>query len=348
MTIVEGGRGPLPRGRAPNRFRAEPRPRGSAWTAGFRRRPKSATMVGQRRWVFSSRSRAAVASNRVPFVRAALRALFSLLFPDDCRICSRPLDEISRVPVCRQCLEEPAPLNAEFFCSSCRTPFQNGFPLDAEGRCGLCRSGLRGFDAAYCYGSYEGALRELIHVYKYGRVRTLARPLGDLLWAALARDESWDMIAAVPLHWRRRWQRGFNQSELLARELARRTGVPLVSLLKRVRPTASQAGLSNHKRRRNVASAFACRRLVSRGDKLLGKRVLLIDDVLTTGSTAAACALALKKGGARRVGVLTLARVDRRSDVGMAAPDRHEPGAVALVGDAGAGTAGPEEWGVRF
>jgi ComF family protein len=212
----------------------------------------------------------------------------------------------------------------------------------------LCRSGLRGFDAAYCYGAYEGTLRGLIHVYKYGRVQTLARPLGDLLWAALARDESWDMIAAVPLHWRRRWERGFNQSELLARELAGRSGVPLVSLLKRVRPTSSQAGLSNHKRRGNVASAFACRRLVSHGDRLLGKRVLLIDDVLTTGSTAAACALALKKGGARRVGILTLARVDRRMDVGLAAQKRQEPGAIALVEEAGAETAGAEEWGVRF
>ena len=117
-------------------------------------------------------------------------------------------------------MREPQPLSAEFFCSSCRTPFQNSFPLDAEGRCALCRNGLRGFDAAYCFGAYEGVLRELIHLYKYGKVRTLAGPLSALLAQALPRDEAFDAMVPVPLYWRRRWQRGFNQSELLARGLS--------------------------------------------------------------------------------------------------------------------------------
>jgi ComF family protein len=215
--------------------------------------------------------------------------------------------------------------------------------LDAEGRCALCRSGLRGFDAAYCYGAYEGSLRRLIHVYKYGRVRTLAGPLGDFLSAALAREESWDVVTAVPLHWRKRWHRRFNQAELLAKELARRSGISYASLLKRIRATPAQASLSNHLRRRNVATAFACRRAALRGEKLAGKRVLLIDDVLTTGATAAACARTLKMGGASRVGVLTLARVDRRWDVRPPAGKRQPELAVA---EAAAG--GVEELGVRF
>jgi ComF family protein len=200
-------------------------------------------------------------------------------------------------------------MSAEFFCVSCRTPFQNAFPLDADGRCALCRFGLRGFDAAYCFGSYEGVLRELIHLYKYGRVKTLARPLGALLAAALPREECFDAVTPVPLHWRRQWQRGFNQSELLARTIARRCGVPVIHALKRVRPTVAQAGLSNTGRRRNVAAAFRPRRAVE------GKRILLIDDVMTTGSTAAACALALKRAGASKVALLTVARVDRRMGV---------------------------------
>jgi ComF family protein len=200
-------------------------------------------------------------------------------------------------------------MNAVFFCVTCRTPFQNSFPLDFEGRCALCRSGLRGFDAAYCYGSYEGALRELIHLLKYRGVKTLARPLGDLLMAALPRDERFDGIAPVPLHWLRQWQRGFNQSDLLARTIARRCGVPVIHALKRVRPTVAQAGLSNTGRRQNVAAAFRPRRAVQ------GKRILLIDDVMTTGSTAAACAQALKRAGAAKVALLTVARVDRRMGV---------------------------------
>jgi ComF family protein len=230
------------------------------------------------------------------------------LFPGDCRICTTPLEEVSRIPVCRRCLQAPEPLSAEFFCVSCRTPFQNAFPLDYEGRCALCRHGLRGFDAAYCYGSYEGTLRALIHLYKYGKVRTLAKPLGDMLAAALPRSEAFDMVTPVPLHWLRQWQRGFNQSELLAQTIARRCGIPLQRTLKRVRSTASQAGLSNTGRRKNVTAAFQCRR------DLKGRRVLLIDDVMTTGSTAASCALALKRAGARRVALLTVARVGRRMD----------------------------------
>jgi len=217
--------------------------------------------------------------------------------------------EVSRIPVCPGCLKEPQPISAEFFCVSCRTPFLNSFPLDSEGRCALCRGGLRGFDAAYCYGSYEGALRELIHLYKYGRVQTLAKPLGDLLAAALPREERFDAVTAVPLHWRRQWQRGFNQSELLARIVAARYGIGVVRALRRVRSTKAQAGLSNTRRRENVAGAFECRR----GARALqGKRILLIDDVMTTGSTAASCARVLKSAGAAKVSLLTVARVDWR------------------------------------
>ena len=226
-------------------------------------------------------------------------------------MCGKPLEEAARIPVCRGCLREPQPLSAEFFCSSCRTPFLNNFPLDTEGRCALCRSGLRGFDAAYCFGAYTGVLRELIHLYKYGRVKTLARPLGELLAAALPREERFDAVTAVPLHWRRRWQRGFNQADLLARSIARHCGIPVVHALKRTHPTPAQAGLGHTARRRNVAAAFASR---GRTAAVAGKRMLLIDDVMTTGSTAAACALALKKAGAARVVLLAIARVDRRME----------------------------------
>ena len=203
-------------------------------------------------------------------------------------------------------------MEAEFFCASCHTPFLNRYPLDAEGRCGLCRGGLRRFDAAYCYGAYEGVLRQLIHLLKYGKVKTLAVPLGDLLTSALPPDERFDAVTAVPLHWRREWQRGFNQSDALARVLARRCEIPAVSVLKRVRATATQAGLSNSMRRRNVAAAFAPRRRAA--GLVTGKNILLIDDVMTTGSTAASCALALKRAGAARVVLATVARVDRRLD----------------------------------
>ena len=172
--------------------------------------------------------------------------------------------------------------------------------------CGLCRRGLTGFDAAYSYGSYEDELRELIHLFKYAGIETLARPLGKLLLIALPREQNFDVIVPMPLHWRKRWRRGFNQAELLAREVSRVWGAPVSRLVRRRRATAVQAGLTSAKRRANVAGAFRATGLVK------GKRVLLVDDVMTTGSTAGACAAALKRAGAAHVTLLTLARVDRR------------------------------------
>ena len=184
----------------------------------------------------------------------------------------------------------------------------NAFPLDSEGRCALCRSGLRGFDAAYSFGAYDGALREMVHLLKYRKMRALAQPLGAFLLQALAHEESCDVIVPVPLHWRRHWDRGFNQSELLAKAMAREAGLRVTNALRRVQPTATQAGLSNSARRRNVTQAFRCHR----PGAVRGKRILLVDDVMTTGSTATACAQALKRAGAKRVALLTVARVDRR------------------------------------
>lgn len=231
------------------------------------------------------------------------------MFPDECRVCGAPLTELSRIPVCRACLGKPEPLSAEYFCVSCRTPFLNPAPLDNEGRCELCRRGLRGFDAAYSFGAYDGVLRDLIHLFKYARIRPLARPLGALLVSAIPREQGFDAVVPVPLHWRRRLARGFNQSRLLAAAVAKRYGVPVTDALKRARATSTQAGLTHARRRANVAGAFAARRK----EAVAGKRVLLVDDVMTTGATATACAAALKRAGARYVGLLVLARVDRRA-----------------------------------
>lgn len=237
---------------------------------------------------------------------------------------------MTRIPVCRECLHKPAPLVAEHFCSHCRTPFANAHPLDDQGRCALCKAGVNGFDAAYTFGSFEGELRDLIHLFKYSGIRTLARPLGQFLASALPRERDFDVIVPMPLHWSKRWQRGFNQSRLLALEIGRKSNVPVRNLVRRVRATSAQAGLTHAKRRTNVAGAF---RAAKRG-QLEGKRVLLIDDVMTTGATASACALALKRAGARQVTFLAVARVDRRHvvdvskalDEGKQVPDSFSSG----------------------
>ena len=212
------------------------------------------------------------------------------------------------MPVCAACLASPEPLSANYFCSCCNTPFINDYPLDEHGVCAACRSGLRGFDNAVCFGFYDGSLRRLIHLFKYAGMKPLARTLAGYLERALSIDDRFDIVVAVPLHWRKKWARGFNQAELLARFIARHRGIPVVNALRRKRSTGVQAGLAMAGRRRNVAGAFTARLSAD----LKGKRILLIDDVMTTGATASACASALKRAGAASVSLATLARVDRR------------------------------------
>ena len=193
-------------------------------------------------------------------------------------------------------------------------PFVNRFPLDETGRCALCRLGLQGFDAVYSYGSYEGTLRELVHLFKYSGVRPLAGPFGRLLVQAMPREAGFDVIVPMPLHWFKQWQRGFNQADLLAREIGKKWNLPVRNMIRRRRATVPQAGLSNAKRRANVRGAFT----VKRGRPLDGMRVLLVDDVVTTGATASACARVLKRAGAAQVVLLALARTDRRAAVDLA------------------------------
>jgi ComF family protein len=237
--------------------------------------------------------------------------MFNLVFPEDCQVCGEPLPNLSRIPVCPTCLKAPKPFLAEHFCVDCKAPFLNRSPLDENGRCALCRSGLTGFDAVFSYGEYEGPLRKLIHVFKYGGVTPLGPALGRMMNNALPRDQRFDVIVPMPLHWSKRLHRGFNQAELLAKFVSRRTGVPLAGALRRRKGTEAQAGLTRAQRRTNVAGAFE----VSKRDKIEGRHVLLIDDVLTTGATASACSAVLKRAGAKRVTVLTLARADRRKSL---------------------------------
>ena len=157
-------------------------------------------------------------------------------------------------------------------------------------------AGLNGFDEVYSFGAYEGALRKLIHLFKFEGVRTLQRPLGGFLAQALPREASFDAVVPMPLHWRRRWQRGFNQSELLAREIARRWNVPVsCSWCAARRPPRRRLDLPARSAARTCRGLLQVKQAATR---LNGMRILLVDDVLTTGATASACARRLKRAGA--------------------------------------------------
>ncbi|HEY7358950.1 MAG TPA: ComF family protein [Ktedonobacterales bacterium] len=174
------------------------------------------------------------------------------------------------------------------------------------------RAGLEPLAGLWAAGLYEDPLRLAIQALKYGGKRQVAGPLARLLAATYRRQVQqgarlrFDTIVPVPLHPKREAERGYNQSVLLARGLAREVGLPLrEEMLRRWRDTPQQVGLDAAGRRANVAGAFACQ---SRHPALAGKMLLLVDDVCTTGATLAACAETLRAAGAREVWGLTLAR----------------------------------------
>lgn len=235
-------------------------------------------------------------------------SLFSVLFPDQCRVCGEQLAELTRVPVCRPCLDGLQPLSAGAgLCNCCGLPLE---AVPAGGLCGRCAADEYEFAQARSFGAYEGALREVLHLFKYQGMRPLAAPLAERM-ARVFREQQWEQagfrwLVAVPLDAARRRQRGYNQAELLARELGRRVGLPLLAdACRRVRTTAPQTGLTRAQRMENVRGAFGPGR---RAGLLAESDVLLVDDVLTTGATLSACARALRQAGARRVSALTVAR----------------------------------------
>lgn len=210
--------------------------------------------------------------------------------------------------MCAHCLHAVQGASAEYACRCCQTPFLNPYALNEETLCRLCRSGRSPVDAAHSFGWYEGSLRRLIHLYKYETIVSLAKPLGGMAVCALPSHERYDAVVPVPMHWRKRAERGFDQTWELAREVSRQTGIPVSRGLERLRHGKAQAGLSGKERRKSLVGAYAARPEAG----LSGKSVLLVDDVWTTGSTVMMCAAELKRAGVSRVYGLTVARVDRR------------------------------------
>jgi ComF family protein len=210
-------------------------------------------------------------------------------------------------PVCRACWCTVLPVVPPA-CFGCGQPLPSWRTISlALERCAACRRRPPAFDRGAVACDYDGALRAIVHAFKYDGRRSLARPLGQLLREAGASVlDGADAVVPVPLHPWKRMRRGFNQSADLARAL----GVPVRSVLRRSRPTRAQAGLTPGQRRRNVAGAFALAwwPWSAKPSTIAGQVLVLVDDVMTTGATLDACARVLKRAGAKEVRTLTLAR----------------------------------------
>ena len=254
-------------------------------------------------------------------LKTALDGLASVLFAAPCRICGHTLTSASRIPICENCLAEFERI-VDPMCHCCGRPFVS--VAVAEGRqplCRLCRVNFYAFDRARSFATYNDALSEAIVLLKYEQVTRLGTWFADRLAEIVLREsDEWraDIVVPVPLHPERRRERGYNQAELIARPLAKRLRLRLESqLLVRTKPRPAQLVLSRTEHWKSVRGAYA----THKSCKVDNLRVLLIDDVLTTGATLDACARTLKKAGASVILGLTVGRV-RSWDSGPAAATR--------------------------
>jgi ComF family protein len=232
-----------------------------------------------------------------------LAAISSLFYPATCAVCSA--DVGGHEYLCENCRSRAPRINPPF-CAKCSEPFSGA--ITQTFTCANCAHRTLHFDSAVAAYRSRGMVRKLVHEFKYGRHRHLRHPLAA--WLAEAMNDPrlagrrFDLIVAVPLHPARQRERGFNQAELLAELLGTRTAIPLRPTLERIRYTKTQTAYDRAERMENLHDAFRLRKNAD----VRGLRVLLIDDVLTTGSTLSECARVLKEAGAISVHAATAAR----------------------------------------
>lgn len=232
-----------------------------------------------------------------------LRALATLFYPPLCVVCAVPVG--SAEYLCGDCSDK-APRIKPPFCATCSEPFPGS--ITETFSCANCAHRVLHFSSAVAAYRSRGIVRKLIHEFKYGHQVHLRHPVADWLVETLddprLQGRRFDAVIPVPLHPARKRERGFNQAELLAEALSKRANLPLRNALERIRYTTTQTAFDRSERMENLHNAF---RLRKKAD-VRGCRVLLIDDVLTTGSTLSECARVLKAGGAISVHAATAAR----------------------------------------
>jgi ComF family protein len=232
-----------------------------------------------------------------------LEAAVSLLYPAVCTICRENVR--AGEYLCNRCEAKAVRIVAPF-CQKCSQPFDGS--ITSEFTCANCTHRTIYFDAAVSAYRGRGIVREMIHEFKYGRQIHLRHLVARWLQAALdderIRGSLFDIIVPVPLHAARQRERGFNQASLLATLLSAQTLIPSKPVLERIRYTTTQTALDRSERMENLHNAFRLRKNAD----VRSLRVLLIDDVLTTGSTLSECARVLKRAGALSVHAATAAR----------------------------------------
>ena len=236
-----------------------------------------------------------------------LRKLLHVIFPTACACCQESLWDDPVPFFCRQCWSALKPIPGPI-CPRCGRPFASSIALhySPAHQCGACRTRPLALTQSWSLFPYQTPLKEAITLFKYRGKLSLAKPLAQALIAALPVLPALDCIIPVPLHSQRLREREYNQSLLLADRLSHQIRIPLLlACLIRIRPTVPQTSLTKKERLTNLRGAFS----VPKPAHIQGKRILLVDDVFTTGTTLHECAKTLRRAGSGPVYGLTLARM---------------------------------------
>lgn len=238
-------------------------------------------------------------------MKRILTGLADLIFPPGCLACDAIIDHHENLPICPSCFSKIKFITSPL-CVCCGIPFSG--TDESNHLCGNCLISKPSFSFARAVGIYEATFLEVIHKFKYRGKIAVGKIMGRLMAeydCPSLRISEFTLIMPVPLHSKRLRERGFNQSVILGREIARRFLIPLDFLtLNRHIDTVSQIHLGKKERESNVRGAFE----VTHPEKISDRKIILVDDVYTTGSTVRECARVLMKNGATSVAVLTLAR----------------------------------------
>lgn len=240
-----------------------------------------------------------------------MHAFLDLFYPRSCLHCNRNLNNSYELYLCGNCAKE-IPYISHSGCIRCGAVLGPHMTSKAKEGCASCKGKYLPFNTTTSVAYYDGVMKILIHKFKYARQKFLAGLLNDILLTHERLKEvvqDVDVIVPVPLHWLKKMLRGFNQSELLSLGIRKHFSKPVsVNNLCRIKNTASQTRLSKNQRQANIRNAF----FVARPESFRGKRVLLVDDVLTTGVTASECSRKLREAGAESIHLLILAAAKHR------------------------------------
>ncbi|MBN1824433.1 MAG: ComF family protein [Endomicrobiales bacterium] len=235
-------------------------------------------------------------------ISGILKKLSSVFFPLTCAACGRDLPHDDELRVCAECRKRIELIDG-LFCNKCGTPLPDG-----GAHCYRCRKEeKKHFESIRSACRYEGLVRGLVHKFKYKGRAYIDEYFGRLMTEVFEREKlsgEIDAIVPVPMHPLKKYVRGYDQSELLAAKISRKTGKRVLNALRRKKRTKPQFALKKNERNRNVEGSFAC----VAPEEVSRKGILLVDDVVTTGATIEECAKTLKKSGAGKVYALTLAR----------------------------------------